>query len=164
VNECRFTRHSSLECGVLDVVKRVAAWCIVVVYALMACGSMLEAGCCQNDAAHSEAEHDMHRHVHSKIKLAIHAVSHCGGSEDGAFLASRHCCCLSQAEQEPGLQPHAFARKVSSPEISDSLGKTITPEGPCTGPHNARGGSPYLLDDLQSKFILRSIHATVLLI
>lgn len=146
------------------MVKRVAVWCIVVVYALMACGGVLAAGCCQNDAAHSEAEHDTHRHVHSKIQLAIHAVSHCVGSEDGSFLDSRHCCCLSQGEHDPGLQPHAIARKVSSPQISDCLGKTITPEGPCTGLHNAKGGSLYLLDDLQSKFILRSIHATVLLI
>jgi hypothetical protein len=33
------------------VVKRVTVWCIVVVYALMVCGGVLEAGCCQNEFA-----------------------------------------------------------------------------------------------------------------
>ncbi len=143
---------------------RLTVWCIVAVYALSACGSVLEGGCCQNETAHDRVAHEAPRHVHSKIQVAAHAFTHIPLLEDGSFLASRHCCCVSQGEHEPGLQPHALMRQDSTPRISDCSSKTITPEELLTNTEAARGGSPYLLGNLRSMFVLQSLHATVLLI
>jgi hypothetical protein len=143
---------------------RLAVWLIVAVYALMACGSLLEGTCCQHESDHDRAAHEAPRHVHSKVQVTAHAFTHIPLLEAGSFLASRHCCCVSQGEHERGLQPHALTRQAFTPRVSDCSSKTIAPEELLTNTNHARGGSPYLLVNLRSMFILQSLHATILLI
>lgn len=143
---------------------RLSVWLIVAVYVLMTCGSLLAAECCQNDAAHCKSEHDAHRHVHYQFQIAAHALSHFVPVGRDSFFVSRHCCCVSQGEQESDLQPHAITRQASTLRDSDSSSKTILVNGPFPDAGSARGGMPYLLDNLQGMFILQSIHSTVLLI
>ena len=91
---------------------RTAAWLILISYSLMACGNILETGCCRDEAAHAFGEHTAHRHAHSKVLVAVHGLSHWVGLEDTQRLVSRHCCCVSQGEQEPGLPPHSLTPRL----------------------------------------------------
>lgn len=143
---------------------RVAAWFILISYSLVACGNMLEAGCCQDEAAHAAGEHTTHYHAHSKVLVAVHGLSHWSGPEDTQRLVSRHCCCLTQGEQEPGLPPHSLTPQVRTPKPLDFTSTAIAPKGLGLLANGPSSGSPHLLDDLVTAFFLRSIHSTILLI
>lgn len=143
---------------------RVAVWLILVSYSLMACGNILETGCCLDEAAHAAGEHTAHRHAHSKVLVAAHGLSHWSGSEDTQRLEPRHCCCVPQGEQEPGLPPHSLTPRSHTPTTSDFPGRAILPEDRdmlVTGPS---AESPHILANLVTSPIFETIHFTILLI
>jgi hypothetical protein len=144
--------------------KRVAVWLILISYSLMACGDMLGVGCCRNEAGHAASEYTAHQHAHSKVLVAVHSLVHWSPPGDSKHLVSQHCCCVKQGEQDPGLPPHSLTPQFSTPNASDFPSRAIPPGGldiPATGPS---AGSTNILDKLDSEFILRSIHSTILLI
>ena len=143
---------------------RVAVWLILISYSLMACGNMLEVNCCHNEAAHAAGEHTAHRHADSKALVVAHSLSHWIGLEDTQRLVSRHFCCVSQGEQEPGLPPHSLTPQVRTPKPLDFTSTAIAPKGLGLLANGPSAGSPHLLGDLGTAFILRSIHSTILLI
>jgi hypothetical protein len=144
--------------------KRVAVWLILISYPLMACGNMLEAGCCRNEPAHAPGEHTAHAHAHSKVQRLIHGLSHWSVPEDTQFVVSRHCCCVKQGEQDPGLYYHFLTPQFRTPKPSDFPSTAIAPEGLGLLAGNPSAGSPHLFANLDPAFILRSIHSTILLI
>jgi hypothetical protein len=144
--------------------KRVAVWLILISYSLMACGDMLEAGCCRNEAAHAAGEHAEHGHAHSKALVAIHGLSHESVTGETKLLVSRHCCCVKQGEQEPGLPPHALTPPSPTPKPSDFPSTAIATEGlGLLAIGHSAGASPRLRS-LCTAFLLQSIHSTILLI
>lgn len=144
--------------------KRVAVWVILISYLLMACGNMLEAGCCQNAAAHVAGEHTAHEHAHSKIQVVVHGLSHWLEPEDTQRLVSTHCCCVKQGEQDPGLPCHSLTPQFRTPKPSDFPSTAIATEGLglLTIGHSAGASPP--LRSLGTAFVLQSIHSTILLI
>jgi hypothetical protein len=148
----------------MDNMKRVAVWLILISYLFMACGNILEAGCCRNEAAHEAGEHTAHEHAHSKVQVVVHDLSHWSVPEDTQRVASRHCCCVKQGEQDPGLPCHSLTPQFRTPKPLDFPSKAIAPEGLgllATG-HSA--GAPPPLGSLCTAFVLHSIQSTILLI
>jgi hypothetical protein len=143
---------------------RMAVWLILISYSLVACGNILEAGCCLDEAAHAVGEHTAHRHAHSKVLVAVHGLSHWSGPEDTQRLVSRHCCCLTQGEQEPGLPPHSLTPRLQKPVASDFPGRAIPSEERDMLVAGPRAGSPHILANLGTAHILQTIHFTILLI
>jgi hypothetical protein len=143
---------------------RMAVWLILISYSLMACGNILETGCCLDETAHAFGEHTAHRHAHSKVLVAVHGLTHWSGPEDTQRLVSRHCCCVTQGEQDPGLPCHYLTPQVRTPKPLDFPSTAIAPKGLGLLANGPSAGSPLLLGDLGTAFILRSIHSTILLI
>ena len=56
--------------------KREVVGLILISYVLMACGNLLEAGCCRNAATHAAGTHTAHEHAHSKVLVAVHGLLH----------------------------------------------------------------------------------------
>lgn len=144
--------------------KRVAVWLILVSYSLMAFGDMLEPGCCRNETAHAASEHTEHRHAHSKAQVAIHGLSHESVPGETQLLVSRHCCCVKQGEQEPGLPPHALTPPSPTHKVSNFPNWTISQEKPGVQATGFNAGVSHVFDSLASASILQSIHSTILLI
>lgn len=143
--------------------KRVAVGLALVSYLFMACGNLLDADCCLNGAAHAAGEHPAHQHAHSKALAAVHGLLHTPGPGAATHLAARHCCCLSQGEQELGLPPHAVTRQCQGPGSADLGGQAILPEGIAVPQSGAAIGSCHLSDNLATAFF-RSVHSPILLI
>jgi len=143
---------------------RVAAWLILISYSLMACGNILEAGCCRDEAAHAAREHTAHYHAHSKVLVAVHSLSHWSMPEDTQRLVSRHCCCVTQGEQEPGLPPHSLTPRLHTPTNSDFPGRAILSEERDMLVTGTSAESPHILANLGTAHIIETIHFTILLI
>lgn len=147
---------------IMNDMKRAAVWLVLISYTLIACGDMLDAGCCRIDAAHASDEYSTQEHSHSKVLLMVHALSHCLVPEDTQRVVSRQCCCVKQGEHVPGFPPHSLTSKFHTPKPPNSP-SAITPERLdvlATGPST---GSPHLLNNPGTTFILR-IYSTILLI
>jgi hypothetical protein len=144
--------------------RRVAVWLILISYSLMACGNMLEAGCCHNEAAHAAGEHAEHEHAHSKVLVAVHGLSHESVPGETKLLVSRHCCCVKQGEQEPGLPPHSLTQQCRTPKASDFPYWTIRPEKLAISAIGSTAGASHIFDSLATALVLQSIHSTILLV
>lgn len=144
--------------------KRVAVCLILISYVLMACGTLLEAGCCRNDSAHASGEHTAREHAHSKVQVVVHGLSHWSVPEDTQRLVSTHCCCVKQGGQDPGLPCHSLTPQFRTPKPSEFPGTATAPEGLGLLAIGHSAGSSPTLRSLDAAFVLQSIHSTVLLI
>jgi hypothetical protein len=147
---------------VSDHMRRVAAWLILISYSLIACGNVLESGCCHDESAHFAGKHAAHKHLLSKVPVMAHILSHSTAPEHTQFL-TRHCCCVKNGDQDPGLPPHVFAGQSSTPANSDFPSRSV-PSGWAHVLEAPSIGSSHLLTDLSNRSLLQSIRATVLLI
>jgi hypothetical protein len=142
--------------------RRLAAWLILISYSLIACGNVLESGCCHDEAADSAGKHAAHEHLLSKVPIMAHVLSHLSGPEHSQSL-TRRCCCVTNGDEDPGLPPHVFAGQSSTPANSDFPSRII-PSGWVHVFVTPSMGSPHLLADLSNRSLLQSIRSTVLLI
>jgi len=148
----------------MDNMKSAAVWLILISYLLMGCGDMLEAGCCQKEAAHVAGEHTAHEHTHSKVQVVVHGLLHWPVPEDIQRVVPRHCCCVKQGEQDPGLPCHSLTAQFRTLKPSDVPTAAIAPQGLGRLATGLSVRSHPSLDSLGSTFVLQSIHATILLI
>ncbi|AFM23402.1 hypothetical protein Desti_0676 [Desulfomonile tiedjei DSM 6799] len=146
----------------MNDMKRAAVWLVLISYTLIACGDMLDSGCCRIEAAHASDEHSTQEHSHSKVLFVVHALSHSVVPENTQRVGPKHCCCVEQGGQTPGFPPHLIAKSHAPKPLNfPSAVASVSLDVPAVVPGT---GSLYLLNNPGTAFIFPSIHTTILLI
>jgi hypothetical protein len=144
--------------------KRRVIYVVLACYALTLCGNLWQTGCHHEEAELLTGGHEAQVHVHSKIRVAAHALLHAMACADDGLIVPTHSCCVSDGKDELGMLPHTWTRQSVGKENPNPSSKYGLTGFRCLPASCSGMGVIACRVDFQTPLILETVQATVLLI